>query len=148
MPFLPDSRGSRETAKDQESSLSRRQQGFETPWGRHLLSPNPSANDMKKDETYVGLDQDIHGGMTDIGRIVRDAQAFGLIPDHETCAGWTAQGIEKLWERVQQCWREYGFSVSHFPAELRARYVALQESAIARAREQGWNPDLDLEDEA
>jgi hypothetical protein len=30
---------------------------------------------MKKDERYAGLDQDIQGGMTDIGRIVRDAQA-------------------------------------------------------------------------
>lgn len=70
-----------------------------------------------------------------------------MIPVHETCAGWTAQNIEKLWEQVQQHWREYGFSVSRLPEELRIRYLALQESAIARARQHGWNPDQALEDE-
>ena len=103
---------------------------------------------MKKDETYIGLDQDRYGGMTDIGRIIKDARAFGFIDDQETCAGWTAQNIERLWEKVQHRWGEYGFSVSHFPEDLRTRYVALQEAAIARAREHGWNPDHDLEDEA
>lgn len=102
---------------------------------------------MKKDETYVGLDQDQYGGMTDIGRIIKDARAFGLIDEHETCAGWTAHHIERLWEKVQGRWGEYGFSVNRLPDGLKARYMALQEAAIAEARERGWNPDHDLQNE-
>ncbi len=102
---------------------------------------------MRKDETYIGIDQDQFGGMTDIGRILRDAQAFGLIAETETGAGWTAQAIERLWEKVQQRWGEYGFSVQNFPDDIRARYLAIQEAAISRARSQGWDPDFDLEND-
>lgn len=102
---------------------------------------------MKKDETYVGIDNDQFGGMTDIGRIIRDAWAFGLIPDTETCKGWQVQGIEKLWEKVQQSWGDYGFSVRNFPDDVRERYLAIHEAAINKAKTLGWNPDLDLEND-
>jgi hypothetical protein len=102
---------------------------------------------MKKIESYVGIHNDHYGGMTDIGRIIRDAWAFGLIPESETCAGWQAGGIESLWEKVQENWDRYGFSVHNFPEELRQRYLRIQQEAVVRARGLGWNPDLDLEDE-
>ena len=38
---------------------------------------------------YPGIDKDRYGGMTDIGRIIRDAWVFGLIPETETGIGWT-----------------------------------------------------------
>ncbi|MGI9212638.1 MAG: hypothetical protein ACR2HF_09205 [Methylococcaceae bacterium] len=102
---------------------------------------------MKKNDTYIGLDQDQYGGMTDIGRIVRDARAFGLIDEQETCAGWVAPAIEKLWINVQEYWREHGYSVAKLPEDVRTRYLKLQEAAVAKARHQGWNPDYELEDD-
>jgi len=102
---------------------------------------------MKKIEPYIGIHNDRYGGMTDIGRIIRDAWAFGLIPESETCAGWQAAGIEGLWEKVQETWERYGFSVRNFPDELSRRYLRIQEEAVARAKALGWNPDLDLENE-
>jgi hypothetical protein len=100
---------------------------------------------MKKTEPYVGIHNDLYGGMTDIGRIIRDAWAFGLIPESETCAGWQAAAIESLWEKVHEAWDHYGFSVHNFPEELFRRYVRIHEEAVVRAKALGWNPDLDLE---
>ncbi|HYE35309.1 hypothetical protein [Methylocaldum sp.] len=101
---------------------------------------------MKKTEPYVGIHNDLYGGMTDIGRIIRDAWAFGLIAESETCAGWQAAGIESLWEKVHETWDHYGFSVRNFPEELRQRYLRIQEEAVTRAKALGWNADLDLEE--
>lgn len=41
-------------------------------------------------EPYAGIDKDIDGGMTAAGRIIRDAWAFDILPETETCAGWDA----------------------------------------------------------
>jgi hypothetical protein len=57
-----------------------------------------------KPTRYVGIDKDLYGGMTDPGRIIRDAWAFGLIPESETCAGWNAQAIGQLWEKTSAEW--------------------------------------------
>jgi hypothetical protein len=102
---------------------------------------------MKKDETYTGIHNDLFGGMTDIGRIIRDAWAFGLLAETETCEGWRAREIESLWEKVDQQWEKYGFSVGSFPDDLRQRYLRIQEEAVERAKSSGWNPDSDLESE-
>jgi hypothetical protein len=102
---------------------------------------------MRKPDSYVGIHNDRFGGMTDIGRIIRDAWAFGLIPETETCAGWLPQGIESLWDQVQRCWARYGFSVRQFPEELRERYLRIQAEAVQRAKAQGWSAELDSEDE-
>ena len=55
---------------------------------------------MIKDKRYVGLDKDRAGVMTPTGNIIRDAWVFGLIPETETCEGWTIQGIEDLYDKV------------------------------------------------
>ena len=39
---------------------------------------------------YVGIDQDKDGGLTNLGRIVRDAWVFGILPETETCSGWSS----------------------------------------------------------
>lgn len=95
---------------------------------------------------YVGIDQDINGGMTDTGRIIRDAWAFGLIPESETCAGWNAQAIETLWEKTTREWDKYNHRVNELPAEIRERYLRIQQAAIERARETGWDAELKGED--
>jgi hypothetical protein len=101
----------------------------------------------KTDQTrYVGIDRDINGGMTDTGRIIRDAWAFGIIDETETCEGWLPQGIEDLWRKVNEQWERYGFRVGGLPDDIRQRYLRIQDAAVRRARASGWDPELDDED--
>lgn len=48
------------------------------------------------EKRYIGIQNDINGGMTATGKIIRDAQIFGIIDESETCEGWLSQGIEQL----------------------------------------------------
>jgi hypothetical protein len=98
----------------------------------------------RQHKRYVGIDNDINGGMTDTGKIIRDAWVFGLIPEDETCEGWMAQGIEDLWHKVSAEWEKYGFLVSNLPEELRQKYLRIQQQAMEQARAAGWNPDNEL----
>lgn len=96
----------------------------------------------KSEKPYVGIHKDINGGMTDTGKIIRDAWVFGIIPETETCEGWRLQGIEDLWAKVQQEWGKYEFQVGHLPEELRERFLRIQGEAMKRARAAGWDPEL------
>jgi len=91
---------------------------------------------------YVGIDKDINGGMTDTGKIIRDAWAFGIIEETETCEGWLAQGIEDLWRKVNAEWERYGFLVANLPEPIRERFLRIQDEALRRARAAGWDPEL------
>lgn len=102
---------------------------------------------MKQEKRYVGIDKDMNGGMTDTGKIIRDAWVFGLIPETETCEGWNAQGLEQLWEKVNQRWSEYGFQVGALPEELREKFLRIHEEAVQRARTEGWDPDREIGDD-
>jgi hypothetical protein len=95
-----------------------------------------------KNKTYMGIDNDVKGAMTTTGNIIRDAWVFGLIPESETCAGWTVQGIESLYDKVNAEWDKYGCLVSNLPTELRDRHRRIYDAAIAMAREHGWDPEL------
>jgi hypothetical protein len=97
---------------------------------------------MEKTKVYQGLNQDPQGGMTPTGNIVRDAWVFGLIPEDQDCAGWTIQGIEALYDKVSAAWAPYGHLASRLPPELRERHARIYAAAVARARAEGWNPDL------
>lgn len=97
--------------------------------------------------TYVGIYNDTHGGMTETGRIVRDAWVFELIPETQTCEGWLPQGLEDLWRRVNDEWEKYGFLVNNLPPDIRERFIRIQKDAMARAKAAGWDPDGDLQDE-
>jgi hypothetical protein len=103
---------------------------------------------MSKPQTYIGIDQDLHGGMTVIGKMVRDAWVFGLIPETETCAGWNLSRIDGLLQRVNDEWDKYGCLVSHLPEELRARHQRIHGEAMERAREAGWSGEVETDDEA
>ena len=103
-------------------------------------------NTGKKTQKYVGVLNDVDGGMTDTGKIIRDAWVFGLIPETQTCEGWMAQGIEDLWIKVNKEWEKYAFSVSNLPDELKTKFMRIHESAIERAKLAGWNPELGDDD--
>ena len=97
-----------------------------------------------KPRHYVGINNDMFGGMTDTGKIIRDAWVFELIPETETCEGWLAQGIQDLWDKANAKWEEYGFLVSNLPPEIQERFYRIQNKAIEHAKESGWDPELDV----
>ena len=101
---------------------------------------------MSKPEKYIGIDNDIHGGMTEIGKIIRDAWVFELIPESETCAGWNAAGIDSLLDKVNREWDKYGCLVRNLPEPLKERHQRIYEQAIERAKAAGWDPDLSHEE--
>ena len=95
---------------------------------------------------YVGIDDDRYGGMTSTGNIIRDGWVLGVISETQTCAGWTMHAIEDLYDKVTKAWEPYGHLVSNLPPELRERHQRIYSAAVRRAREEGWNPELDNED--
>ena len=97
-----------------------------------------------KPDKYVGIDNDINGGMTTIGKIIRDAWVFEIIPETETCKGWLYQGIDDLRQKVDDEWDKYGCLVSSLPPELRERHERIHNEAIKKAREHGWNGDFEI----
>lgn len=81
--------------------------------------------------------------MTVAGRVIRDAWAFGLIPETETCAGWDMQRIEELWGKTIDEWARYGHQVNQLPDDIRERYLRIHKEAFERARAAGWEVNLD-----
>lgn len=91
---------------------------------------------------YAGIDQDEKGGLTHLGRIVRDAWVFGILPETETCAGWDGARMQGLYEQVYAAWEPYAHLPSRLPPELQARHTELYAKAINDARTRGWDPEL------
>ena len=99
--------------------------------------------------SYVGLEADLNvgEGVTPIAKIVLDAQLFGLISDDETCKGWQAGDIQNLYDKVIKAWDPYGSLPSLLPPELAEKHARLYAPAIDNAKQGGWDPMLDLENE-
>lgn len=102
---------------------------------------------MKQTKIYPGIHKDKHAGMTMVGNIIRDAWVYGLIPEHETCEGWTFDQVEQLYDKVTAAREPYGHLASHLSPELRERHARIYEAAVKQAREAGWNPELDEGDD-
>ena len=102
---------------------------------------------MAKPDRYVGINNDINGGMTTIGKIIRDAWVFGLLDEAETCEGWNLAGIDALLQKVNNEWDKYGCLVSHLPTDLRERHQQIHDAAIARAKTAGWTGEIETDDE-
>mgnify|MGYP006974901275 CR=1 FL=1 len=96
---------------------------------------------------YPGIDHDVFGGMTDLGRIIRDAWVLGVLPETETGEGWERPQFDDLYAKVHAAWEPYGHLVGRLPPELRARHQRIYDEAIRKARALGWSPELDDEDE-
>ena len=102
---------------------------------------------MARPGTYVGIDKDVFGAMTTIGKIIRDAWVFGLIPETETCGGWSGGQIDVLLDKVNAEWDKYGCMVSQLPAELRERHQRIHDVAIAQAKSAGWSGEQETLDD-
>ncbi len=101
----------------------------------------------RNSKSYIGIDKDPEGALNMTGNIIRDAWVFGLIPEEETCRGWSQQRIEDLYGQVSKAWEPYGGLPSRLPPELRERHQRIYAAAVANARELGWDPDQSLEGE-
>jgi len=96
---------------------------------------------------YEGIDKEIMGGMTAIGKTIRDAWVFGLIPETETCAGWNLAGIDALLRKVDAEWDKYGCMVSQLPDDLRQRHERIHGEAFKKAKAAGWSGEIETDDE-
>lgn len=102
---------------------------------------------MNQNKSYVGIDKDKYGGMSDIGKIIRDAWAFGLIPENETCAGWNAGRLEQLWQQVNNEWARFDFRVADLPSAIQEKYLRIQKQAVETAKQAGWDAERELDDD-
>ena len=98
------------------------------------------------EQFYVGIDQDDNEGLTHLGRIVRDAWVFGILPETETCAGWSSAQMQVLYEKVYAAWEPYAHLPSRLPDELRDQHTRLYTLAIANAKKKGWDTELKDDD--
>ncbi len=103
---------------------------------------------MSKPNTYVGIDNDVNGGMTTIGKLVRDAWVFKLIPETETCEGWNLSRIDVLLDKVNAEWDKYGCLVSRLPKELFERHQKIHNVAFEKAKAAGWSGEVETDDES
>ncbi|WJW75862.1 hypothetical protein QVG61_01880 [Thiohalobacter sp. IOR34] len=94
---------------------------------------------MSRPDKYVGIDRDINGGMTSIGKIIRDAWVFGILDESETCEGWSLPMIDALMQKVNAEWDRHGCLVSNLPEPLAARHRDIHGRALERARAAGWS---------
>ncbi len=102
---------------------------------------------MARPDKYVGINNEVHGGMTTIGKIIRDAWVFGIIEETETCEGWNFAGVDALLDKINVEWDKYGCLVSHLPPELRERHERIHGKAIAEAHAAGWCGEVETDDE-
>lgn len=101
---------------------------------------------MSQKRVYVGLGNDLQGGMTPTGNIIRDARVFGLIPETEDCKGWSGEMIDALYDKVTTAWEPYGHLASRLPEELAQRHRRIYDAAVLHARSHGWDPELSEND--
>ncbi len=102
---------------------------------------------MARPDKYVGIDKDINGGMTTIGKIIRDAWVFELIEEAQTCEGWNFAGVDALLDKVNKEWDKYGCLVSNLPPALFERHQRIHGKAMLDARSAGWSGEFETEDE-
>ena len=98
-------------------------------------------------KTYPGLENDINGGMTMIGKIIRDAWVFDILPEGETCTDWDISRIDAVHQQVNEQWDKYGCMVSDLPGELREKHQRIYDNAIKEAKNRGWDPEIIASDE-
>lgn len=102
---------------------------------------------MSKPDKYVGINNEINGGMTTIGKIIRDAWVFNIIPESETCEGWNMQGIDSLLQKVNKEWDKYGCLYSMLPDDLKQRHDRIHNEWIEKAKNAGWSGEAETDHE-
>ncbi len=96
---------------------------------------------------YPGIHREGYGGMTDRGGVVRDARVFDLTSESETRRGWTRSRFDKLYGEVRAAWESHGRVAGSLSSDLRVRDERICAESIRPARDLGWSPDPDREDE-
>lgn len=96
---------------------------------------------MKK-PLYPGIDNDVQGGLTHLGRIVMDAWVFEIIPETQRCEGWDYGRMQDLYDKVNAKWDEFGLIPARLPEPYRSRHERIYAEALERARKSGWDPEL------
>ena len=96
--------------------------------------------------TYIGSELDENFGMTMLARTVRDAWVFGLLPEGETCVGYSSGQMQVLLGQVAQAWEPYGHLPSQLPPDLAECHDRIHAHAIEQARAQGWSAELGDDD--
>jgi len=102
---------------------------------------------MTRPDKYIGIQHEVNGGMTTIGKIIRDAKVFGIIEESETCEGWNFAGIDSLLDKVNKEWDQYGCLVSNLPPDLFEKHQRIHARAIEEARAAGWSGEMETDDE-
>jgi hypothetical protein len=102
---------------------------------------------MAKPDHYVGINNEVNGGMTSIAKIIRDAWVFGVIEESETCENWNFAGVDGLLDKVNNEWDKYGCLVSQLPPDLFVRHQKIHGAAIVKARAEGWCGEHETDDE-
>tara|TARA_B100000676_G_C17341067_1_gene466169 strand:+ start:119 stop:430 length:312 start_codon:yes stop_codon:yes gene_type:complete len=102
---------------------------------------------VNRDRLYGGIDHDPSGAMNQTGNIIRDAWVFDILPENETCSGWTYGRIEQLYDLVYKAWIPYSHLPSNLPPDLLERHKRIYSIAIEKAKNLGWNPDRDIQGE-
>lgn len=98
-------------------------------------------------KNYPGIHNEPDGAMSRTGNIIRDAWVFELIPETQTCEGWSMGQVEALYGQVTEAWMPYGHLASNLPENIRERHARIYGQAVENAREQGWDPEKALEDD-
>ena len=99
---------------------------------------------MSNSNIYIGINNETNGGMTPTGKTIRDAWVFELLPETETCEGWSYSRINSLLQQVNDEWDKYGCMVSQLPPELRARHERIYGEAIEQAKASGWSGESEI----
>lgn len=102
---------------------------------------------MARPQTYVGVHNDLNGGMTALGKLVRDAWVFGVLEETESCEGWDGNRIDVLLQTVNKEWDKYGCMVSQLPPDLFERHQKIHDQAFAKAKDSGWSGAFETDDE-
>jgi len=102
---------------------------------------------MGNQDEYVGINNEVNGGMTNTGKIIRDAWVFGLIEESENCEGWKFSDVDALLDKVNKEWDKYGCLVSQLPPELAEKHKRIHDKAIETAKAAGWSGEIETDDE-
>ncbi|HIQ39922.1 MAG TPA: hypothetical protein EYH46_01980 [Sulfurivirga caldicuralii] len=100
-----------------------------------------------KAKIYPGYDQDPSHWMSQEAKLIREAWAFGLLPEEEKCEGWQLHQFDQLWEKVDAIWEKADFRVDNLPPDIQEKYMALQTEALKRAKAAGWDPKAVFDDD-
>lgn len=102
---------------------------------------------MVRPDKYIGIQNERNGGMTAIGKVIRDAWVFGIIEETETCEGWAFSRIDALLDKVNKEWDRFGCQVTQLPPELFEKHQRVHGKAIDLARTVGWSGEVETDND-